>query len=95
MSRGWHRQRQRRLRWALLKTGARKDATTKEGSTALDATMNAGATALMLSANGGHLSCAQLLINAGADKQVECSFGTALSLARDNGHTTLCELLEA
>jgi len=56
--------------------------------------MNAGATALMLSVNGGHLSCARILIDAGADKKVECSFGTALSLARQNGHAALCELLE-
>jgi len=56
--------------------------------------MNAGATALMLSVNGGHLSCARILIDAGAGKKVECSFGTALSLARQNGHAALCELLE-
>ena len=33
--------------------------------------------------------------DAGADKKVACSFGTALSLARKNGHTALYELLEA
>ena len=65
-----------------------------EAGAAVNATMNAGATALMLAANNGHLTCAQLLINAGGDKNVECSFGTAASLARQNGHTALCNLLE-
>ena len=65
-----------------------------ENGAAVNSQNKKGATALMLAANKGHLTCGQLLINAGADKNVECSFGTAASLARQNGHTALCNLLE-
>ena len=71
-------------RGALIKAGA-----------AVDKTENQGMTALVWASFNGHLKCAQVLVNAGADKSVNSKFGTALSLARQNGHTTLCELLEA
>ena len=43
----------------------------------------------------GHELCAQALIEAGARKDLETKKGsTALSLARSNGHSALCALLE-
>ena len=53
-------------------------------------------TALMFAAQNGHELCACALLKAGARKDVESNAGiTALSLARKNGHSEICELLEA
>ena len=52
-------------------------------------------TALMYACQNGHEQCARTLIKAGARKDATAKAGsTALSLARSNGHTALCELLE-
>ena len=51
--------------------------------------------ALLWASFNGHLNCAQVLVNAGADKSVNSKFGTAASLARQNGHTAICALLES
>ena len=43
----------------------------------------------------GNEHCARVLIEAGARKDLETMQGsTALSLARSNGHSALCALLE-
>ena len=50
----------------------------------------------MFAAQNGHELCACALLKAGARKDVESNAGiTALSLARKNGHSEICELLEA
>jgi len=43
----------------------------------------------------GHELCARALLEAGARKDAKTKKGsTALSLARQNGHASVCELLE-
>ena len=65
------------------------------GERALDTQNHQGVTALMLACNGNHEQCARALIEAGARKDLETKKGsTALSLARSNGHSALCALLE-
>lgn len=68
---------------ALLKNGAAVNSQSKDGMTSL-----------MWASFNGHEQIAQLLINAGADKSVKCGFGTAISLAHENGHKALCNLLD-
>ena len=49
----------------------------------------------MYASEHGHDACVQALIEAGARKDLETKKGsTALSLARSNGHSALCALLE-
>jgi ankyrin repeat protein len=54
----------------------------------------AGYTALMYAAEAGQQHCVHMLLSAGARKEVQTATGkTALSLARDSGHTVICDLL--
>ena len=54
----------------------------------------AGYTALMYAAGEGRLHCVQALLGAGARKELQTAKGkTALALARDSGHTVICDLL--
>ena len=56
----------------------------------------AGYTALMYAATAGQQHCVHMLLSAGARKEVQTAAGnTALSLARDSGHTVICDLLGA
>jgi serine/threonine-protein phosphatase 6 regulatory ankyrin repeat subunit B len=56
----------------------------------------AGYTALMYAAKAGQQHCVHMLLSAGARKEVQTAAGkTALSLARDSGHTVICDLLGA
>jgi ankyrin repeat protein len=56
----------------------------------------AGYTALMYAAKAGQQHCVHMLLSAGARKKVQTAAGmTALSLARDSGHTVVCDLLGA
>jgi len=54
----------------------------------------AGYTALMYAAKAGQQHCVHMLLSAGVRKEVQTATGkTALSLARDSGHTVICDLL--
>jgi ankyrin repeat protein len=54
----------------------------------------AGYTALIYAAKAGQQHCVHMLLSAGARKEVQTATGkTALSLARDSGHTVICDLL--
>ena len=54
----------------------------------------AGYTALMYAAKAGQQHCVHMLLSAGVRKEVQTAMGkTALSLARDSGHTVICDLL--
>jgi ankyrin repeat protein len=54
----------------------------------------AGYTALMYAAEAGQQHCVHRLLRAGARKEEQTATGkTALSLARDKGHTVICDLL--
>ena len=56
----------------------------------------AGYTALMYAAGAGRQHCVHALLAAGARKELQTATGaTALSLARESGHTVICELLGA
>ena len=58
-------------------------------------TSQAGYTALMYAAGAGRQHCVHALLAAGARKELQTTTGaTALSLARESGHTVICELLD-
>ena len=54
-----------------------------------------GRTALITACQQGHEHVARALLEAGAQKDVQTNMGsTAFSLAKKNGHTEICSLLE-
>ena len=50
-------------------------------------------TSLMFAASGGHQACVTVLLEAKANVSYNASGNTALSLARENGHTECADLL--
>jgi ankyrin repeat protein len=54
-----------------------------------------GVTALMLAADNGHDKCVQLLIDSGADVNIQSNVGsTALQMAKNRHHNNCVQILQ-
>ena len=67
-----------------------------EADAAVDHVAANGATALIIAAIDGSESCIQLLLDAGADREIEMpGMGNALCFAETMGHSAVSNLLRA
>jgi ankyrin repeat protein len=64
------------------------------GCSELDSDIGGGYTVLMLAAGEGHIDIARILIEAGADVNVNLKGWTAIDIASQNNHIEIVELLK-